>query len=197
MMAIKTLKAGIDAYENSQFQEAIGIFKYLADEQDDPDAIQYLYLMYKEGDGVEKDLIRAEEYKCCYISSVTRKAENRDSLWMLKLADIYQYGDGIPIDNKKAFAIFEQLAEQGVAEAQYELAVIYEYGKCGQTQDLDKYFFWLNCAVDQCFPDAMYKAATLLLSGNKTADDYQKAKQYLLIAKQKGFWPAAELLEKL
>jgi len=47
---------------------------------------------------------------------------------------IYYHGQGVHQDDKQAFEWFERAAEQGVAEAQYNLGVKYDQGQ-GVEQD--------------------------------------------------------------
>ena len=60
----------------------------------------------------------------------------------------YDNGEGVEKDKRKAFGWYERAAEQGLAEAQYNLGVCYEYGR-GVEKDENKAFEWYEKAAEQ------------------------------------------------
>lgn len=63
------------------------------------------------------------------------------------LGKCYLDGDGVPQDQTKAFSIFKEGAEQGVAQAQELLGECYEYGK-GTEPDTSKALEWYRKAAE-------------------------------------------------
>jgi hypothetical protein len=61
------LSAAIQHYENDRMDIAIPQFLKLAD-QDCEEALLYLSLIYREGDGVDKDEIKARKFKNEYVA---------------------------------------------------------------------------------------------------------------------------------
>src|SRR5579871_2886730 len=53
-----------------------------------------------------------------------------------------------------AFRLVEPLAEEGVAEAEYDLGFLYAVGQ-GVRQDLVRAYMWLSLAADQGYVDAV------------------------------------------
>lgn len=63
------------------------------------------------------------------------------------------FGFGCKLNNDTAIKIYTQLAEQGYADAQYNLYVCYYDGK-GVTQDYMKAVYWCTKAAEQCNENA-------------------------------------------
>ena len=54
---------------------------------------------------------------------------------------MYDQGQGVPQDDEQAASWFRKAAEQGVAEAQYNLGKMYDEGR-GVPQDDKQAVFW-------------------------------------------------------
>lgn len=67
-------------------------------------------------------------------------------------------------DYSTAITLYEKLAEQGNAKAQFNLALIYDLGIWG-IHDYDKAFFWYKKAAEQGIAEAQYNLAILYLNG--------------------------------
>ena len=63
--------------------------------------------------------------------------------------------NGIPEDLDRAFASYEVLANQGVAEAQFQLGSMYYFGNSVE-HDNNKAKEWWQKAADQVYDDAQY-----------------------------------------
>ena len=61
---------------------------------------------------------------------------------------MYSYGEGVPQDYKKAIEWYQKAAEQGHADAQYNLGWIYEKGR-GVSADNYKALEWYEKAAVQ------------------------------------------------
>ena len=64
------------------------------------------------------------------------------------LGSMYEYGEGVPQDDKEAARWYRLAAEQGYAKAQSSLGLMYEYGE-GVPQDDVQARMWLNLAAAQ------------------------------------------------
>ena len=62
------------------------------------------------------------------------------------LGYLYDMGVGVPQDHTEAVKWYTKAAEQGLAEAQYNLAGVYSDGR-GVRRDYAKAYFWANIAV--------------------------------------------------
>ena len=69
-----------------------------------------------------------------------------------KLIYYYYHGDyhsrGVEEDLKEAFKLYKKAAKQGLATAQYRLALCYDSGE-GVKKDLGKAFIWYEKAAEQ------------------------------------------------
>jgi len=183
----------INHYENDEMQLAISKFEELA-KINDEEAILYLSLIYKEGDGLPQDELKAKRLKKRYVDIVLKKANSGDLKSKLKYAYILQYGDGIQADEKQAFLLFEELANDDTTEAQFHLYTIFHHGFCLQNPDPVLADYWLNKAFDSNWPEAIYITALRLLSNN---DGSQEAIRLLEKASSLDFFPATELLNTI
>ncbi len=64
------------------------------------------------------------------------------------LGSMYEYGEGVPQDDKEAARWYRLAADQGYAIAQSNLGLMYEYGE-GVPQDDVQARMWLNLAAAQ------------------------------------------------
>jgi len=86
-------------------------------------------------------------------------AEQGDPASSGYLAKMYSKGlGGLPQDNIEAFGLYERAASNNYAEAQYQLAVMYEEGR-GILEDEDKAVFWYEKAARNGHADAQYRFA--------------------------------------
>lgn len=76
-------------------------------------------------------------------------------------------------------------AQNGLADAQYKLGLIFEYGR-GVTKDDAAAHSWYNKAAMQHHPDALYRLAILHDNGWGISADKQKALQLYKAAAQNG-----------
>ncbi len=85
----------------------------------------------------------------------------------------------------KAFTMFRQYAEQGNAEAQYAMGILYHDGK-GVTQNLQQAARWIRKAAEQELPDAQVALGNLYFDGDGVRQDYEAAVKWYLRAAKKG-----------
>ncbi|GHT84899.1 hypothetical protein AGMMS49960_02270 [Betaproteobacteria bacterium] len=71
----------------------------------------------------------------------------------INLCLMYMWGRGVSRDDKKAFSLFEQAAQRGIAGAQVNLGVMYDEGR-GVEEDDKKAAEWYRKAAAQGVPAA-------------------------------------------
>lgn len=187
------LRTAIDNYETDRMALAVAQFLELA-EHDCEEAFIYLSLIFREGDGVEKNDLAAVRYKRQYAQIIDAKASTGIAGYKLKLAYLLQFGDGMPIDTSRAFSLFLELAKDGCGEAKFHLSRIFSRGECGQKRDTGLELYWLNEATTAEWPMAIYYTALLLESTSKTAESLKLVKEMMEKSSQLGCWQAKEYL---
>lgn len=138
------------------------------------DAAFYLEEGYKYhfGEGVPQDYKKAYEL---YLKAA--EMENIDAISNLGLA--FYNGDlGLQKDLVKAAGYLQKAAEKGKDTAQYDLAMMYFYGK-GVAQDYGKYVFWIKKAVEQGNDEAEFDLAISYLTGEGTEVNLNEAVRLL------------------
>ena len=91
------------------------------------------------------------------------------------------YLDG---DHQTAFALFSTLAEQGDAGAQFNLGVMYEFGR-GNLKNGREAFRWYKKAAEQGVAEAQFNLGNMYRKGEGTAkDDAEAFKWYKKAAEQ-------------
>lgn len=188
------LRAAIANYETDKMSAAVEQFLDLA-KHDCEEAFLYLSLIFREGDGVQKDELAAARYKKQYGQTIEAKATAGITGYKLKLAYLLQFGDGMAVDNSRAFSLFLGLATEGCGEAQFHLSRIFSRGECGQKPNTDLELFWLNEATKAEWPMAIYYSALFLKSSCNTAESLQRVKEMMERSSQLGCWQAKEYLK--
>jgi len=90
----------------------------------------------------------------------------------------------INIDWNERFQLCKEKATQGIAQAQYDLAVMHADGQ-GVVQNDDKAMEWYMKAADQGYVDAQYNLGAIYASGQGVDQNYSEAmKWYKKAAKQ-------------
>jgi TPR repeat protein len=114
---------------------------------------------------------------------------------LFELGSAYQYGQGVPKDEKKAAELYKKALEKGPCpEALINLSVMYFLGKGGLPKDEKKAVELLHQAADQNHPLAMFKLAGFYLGGIAgLPKDKEKALKLLHQAADQGL-PEAKLI---
>ncbi len=97
---------------------------------------------------------------------------------------------------KVALEQFTQLANQGNAEAQYNLAFMY-FGGEGVTQDDTKAAYWFEQAAKSAHPAAQDTLAYLYLHGRGVDADRTQAYAWYRVAAENGIFLAKNISENL
>jgi len=87
---------------------------------------------------------------------------------------------------QKAFKFFKPLAEQGIAEAQHNLGVMYYFGK-GVPQDDTEAVKWYRKAAGQGHASAQYNLGNMYADGRGVPQDYTEAINWYRKAAEQGY----------
>lgn len=156
-------------------------------------AAGYLGTMYKDGQGVPKDINKA-------VSLLEQSARGGELEAAFVLGEIYSGGQGIGRNKsvaqqwyETAFAGFSTKANGGDAEAMYWVARLHFSGS-GAPVDLDKCVSWLRRASDAGHASATRNLGEMYLRGTGVPRNRSEAIRLLRIAAQKGEVTAQEIL---
>ena len=105
-------------------------------------------------------------------------ANKGDSEAQFELGVIYDNGDQLPQDLKKAAYWYTKSAQQGHVDAQYNIGDMYRTGD-GVTQDYGQAVQWLSKAADQGSIEAQNDLGYLYMEGIGVPQDYRKAFELL------------------
>jgi len=84
------------------------------------------------------------------------------------------------------FNQMQRWANQGIAEAQFNLGLIYDNGE-GVRQDYSKAVQWYEKAANQGMPDAQFNLGLMYYNGKGVRQDYSKAAQWYEKAANQGY----------
>ncbi len=93
-------------------------------------------------------------------------------------AGLAAYGAG---DYHAAATQWKELAERGEAQAQFNLAFMYDNGQ-GVPHDYTTAAFWYLAAAEQGHPDAAWNLGMMYASGQGVARDYVEAYKWLSVS---------------
>jgi septal ring-binding cell division protein DamX len=82
-------------------------------------------------------------------------AEGGDRLAQFGLGNLYDQGEGVPLDPAAAYRWFRLAAEQGLAAAQFNLGNAYKHGR-GVSRDEVKAADWWRQAAERGLPEAQF-----------------------------------------
>lgn len=85
-------------------------------------------------------------------------------------------------DTQKKYEIYLNEAKKGNPEAQYNLGIIYQFGKLGASVDKKEAIKWYFKAAKQGSAGAFFNLATMFINGDGVPKDDMKAFQYFLEA---------------
>jgi hypothetical protein len=98
---------------------------------------------------------------------------------------LYYMGWGVPQDYAQAAVWWRKAAEQGVAEAQYNLGLLYNKGR-GVPQDYAQAAAWYRKAAEQGDADAQTNLGWLYETGGGVPQDYGQAAAWYRKAAEQG-----------
>ncbi|MBA2657162.1 MAG: protein kinase [Tatlockia sp.] len=194
---------GRECYLRGQYIEAL--FYFEVTKENYPAAYLHLGIIYGDGKGVPKDIIRSEsDYKkaSTRIDWFKDQAETGSANAQFNLGLCYERGIGVPQDDKKAAEYFQKAADPGYADAQYALGVCYANG-IGVPQDDKKAVEYYKKAADQGHTAAkqqletLYNLGVCYANGISVSQDEKKAAEYYKKAPDQGHTAAKQQLETL
>lgn len=147
-------------------------------EMGDTNAMMLLAMKYKNGDGIKKDLTRAEQW-------VRKAADMGDSIAQDNLGVMYRDGEGVDKDPEKAVNWFTLSSKQGNPEAQGNLGQMYLNGT-GTNQDFYLAFAWSKLAVQN-------GNNTFARNNMALAEKYLKKEQLLDASAQVNNWKTDQI----
>ncbi len=112
-------------------------------------------------------------------------AEQGYALAQFKLGKIYEYGEGVEVDEKQAFMWYKKAAEANNTEAQNYLALLYSGGFCVE-QDEKAALYWYERAAENGDDEAKYNAGILYADKKRNTE----ANALFLELAEKGHAPA-------
>jgi S1-C subfamily serine protease len=110
-----------------------------------------------------------------------KSAEQGSKTAQCKLAVCYEYGDGIPSDNREAIKWYRKSADQGYAPAQLFLGF-----RCYNDKNYVEAVVWYRKAAEQGMPDAESKLGLSYYSGQGVPQDYALAVKWFRKAAEHG-----------
>ncbi|WP_201504388.1 tetratricopeptide repeat protein [Psychrobacter aestuarii] len=122
----------------------------------------------------------------------TKPAEHSISSNISSPAEMYQSGvnyyerNTVPEDNKKAFKLFQQVANEEYAPDQYYLGLMYYQGY-GVQQDYKKTFEWFQKSASKGDADAQFNISVLYHQGIGVEKNDQKTLYWLSKAANQGY----------
>ncbi len=151
---------------------------------------QYMLGRYKwEGTGVAIDAAAGTQL-------LQAAALQGQTQAMHDLASCYAQGlNGLPLDPASALSYYEQSANLGSVDDQYELAATYYEGKL-VPRDFDQTFKWAQKAGEQNSPEAQVLLAVLYKFGRGVAKDPQRSLEWMNRAATNGSESAKAALQK-
>ena len=102
------------------------------------------------------------------------KAEQGYAEAQYALGYMYDKGQGVPQDYKKAVVWYTKAAEQGYAKAQNKLGLMYFLGM-GVSQDYKRAVFWYTKAAKQGVAEAQNNLGLMYFLGMGVSQDYKRA----------------------
>ena len=106
------------------------------------------------------------------------------------------YGEGVAQDKEEAVKWYRKAAEQGVAEAQFNLGVCYDNGE-GVAQDKEEAVKWYRKAAEQGVAEAQYNLGACYANCEGVEQDKKEAMKWLRKAAVNGNENAKGALRKL
>ena len=98
---------------------------------------------------------------------------------------MYDNGEGVLKDNAEAARWFRLAAEQGDADAQYNLGVMYANGK-GVLKDAAEAVRWYRLAAEQGLASAQYNLGVMYDNGEGVLKDAAEAVRWSRLAAEQG-----------
>ncbi|MHB9148403.1 MAG: tetratricopeptide repeat protein, partial [Candidatus Amoebophilus sp.] len=149
--------------------------------------------MYLFGNGVEPSACTAAEYFENNIEVLGN--DQQDAQVFLFLGYYYSSGSFGVCDKVKGFEYMKKAAELNNIIAQNNLAFMYQEAE-GVSKNIKQALYWFERCAQTSSEDA-YNAALIYLDDKVSLYDIEKAKEYLELALNQNYTPAAAVLAKI
>lgn len=179
---------GKKSYEAKNYTEAYKWFKQAAD-QGDAKCQNGLGMLYKYGNGVEKDVKEAVKWFKLSADQNYASAQNN-------LGTMYEKGNGVPKDLNEAISWYRKAAIQGHEKAQNNIGYMYEYG-LGVNKDYAEALEWYLKAADQGNSTAQCNVGLMYEYGRGVDKDYSEAAKWYRKSAEQGYAKAQNNLGDL
>ena len=174
------------------YQEAVKWY-HKAAEQGDAMAQFNLGLCYDYGNGIPRNKIEAYIWYVLSFKNgndyVNKNIKRLESEFGKEQFSEVQFRLGVYFYSKKdyqeAVKWYRKAAEQGLAEAQYNLGLCYEGGD-GVKKDYQEAVKWWRKAAEQGLAEAQYNLGLCYYNGNGVEKDYQEAVKWWRKAAEQG-----------
>ena len=135
--------------------------------------------MYRSGEGVPKDTVKAVEW-------YQKAAAQGDAQAQKSLGFMYDNGVGVLEDDVKAIEWYQKAAAQGHSEALFYLGWMYRNGE-GVPKDVVKAFEWWQKAAAQGYSEAQVKLGEMYADGEGMPKNSVKAHEWFQKAAKRGY----------
>ena len=119
-------------------------------------------------------------------------AAKDDPLACFQLAELLQDGSGVPLDTKKAAALFEQAARGGIANGWFRLGKIHHDGLDGPP-DYGRALDCFTLAARAGVAEAQHNLGAMLASGRGVQRNYVEGLAWLIVSGKSGAGQDAEV----
>ncbi len=163
------LEDGIAKFQAKQYSQANDILSPLAD-NGDMKAAKYIAFMYREGLGVEKDLLKA----CDYFEQASTENDGESIVY---LGMCYLDGGGRRADIQKAYQLLREGSENGYYDAlSLQASVAFQIG------DYPSAFGYYVAAAKEGDMEAMLMIGAMYRDGLFVTQDYKRACEWFVKA---------------
>lgn len=139
---IAQFQMGLAKLDAGQTDEGAALVRQAAS-ANQPAALYRLAKLYEAGEGVPRDDVMARQL-------IERAARGGNRIAMHDLALYYTEGrGGVDLSMTTAKSWFEQAAERGVVDSQFNLAILSESSEIGTTPNIEDALFWYSIAARQ------------------------------------------------
>jgi uncharacterized protein len=128
------------------------------------------------------------------LTQIRNKAARHEPAAIYELARRYMRGEGVLQNPEKAIPLLNQAAAAGSADAQNDLAGLYDFGRLWFAQDHRKAFELYRKAAKQGHPLAQYNLGACYYEGAGTPIDYKKSLFWTRKSADQGYLKATVML---
>ena len=165
-------------------------------EKGDPNAQNYLGMMYFQGRGVGQDFAKALEW-------FHKSAKKGHASAMNNIGIIYYTGKGVLQNYAAAMEWFTKSAQKDYPDAQYNLGLMYYHGRSdpfdnsGAPQDFEKALHWFRKAAALGHASAHNNIGIMYFKGQGVEQDFQEAFIWNWLAIEMGNRNALQMKRKI